>query len=144
MPTDIEHLADRLIELFETVGPGDTATVDALRELYHPDVRFTDPVQQVQGRDAFLEANRRLARRCRELSFQIHDRATTHDQIFLTWTMRIAMRLGPRVEETGVTHIRCLDGLVIEHRDYWDIAALIGSAVPGGRRLLRAAFKPFV
>lgn len=139
-----EALASRLVALFEAAGPGGLATVDALADLYDPAVRFADPVQQTDGRDAFLEANRRLVRRTRVLSFEIHDQAVTNENIFLTWTMHLAMKLGPELVEDGVTHLRISDGRVVEHRDFWDITAFLSSAVPGGRRLLRAAFKPFV
>lgn len=139
-----EALASRLVALFEAASPGDTATVEALTDLYDPAVRFTDPVQHADGRDAFLEANRRLVRRTRVLSFRIHDKAVTDANIFLTWTMHLALKLGPELVEEGVTHLRVSNGKVIEHRDFWDITAFLSSAVPGGRRLLRAAFKPFV
>jgi ketosteroid isomerase-like protein len=144
MSTPVEALADRLVELFENVKPKQPDTVEALRIHYHPEIRFTDPVQSVQGLDAFVAANRRLVERARELSFDVHERAVAGDQIFLTWTMTLAMPLGPRLHEDGVTHIRTRDGLVVEQRDYWDIAALVSSAVPGGKRLLRVALKPFV
>lgn len=139
-----EDLARRLVALFEAASPGDTGTVDALTELYDPAVQFTDPVQQANGRDAFLEANRRLVQRTRVLSFEIHEQAVADENIFLTWTMHLAMKLGPELVEQGVTHLRVSNGKVIEHRDFWDITAFLASAVPGGRRLLRAAFKPFV
>ncbi|MEM6292056.1 MAG: nuclear transport factor 2 family protein [Myxococcota bacterium] len=144
MTTNNEALADALVTLFEAVGPGDEATVDALHSHYHPDVLFTDPIQRAEGRDAFLDANRRLVRRTRVLSFTMHDRATTPDHIFLTWTMRLAMKLGPLLEETGVTHLKVRNGLVVEHRDHWDLTAFLTSALPGGRRLIRTAFKPFL
>ena len=139
-----EALASRLVALFEAASPGDIATVDALTDLYDPEVRFTDPVQHADGRDAFLEANRRLVRRTRVLSFRIHDKAVTDENIFLTWTMHLALKLGPELVEQGVTHLRVANGKVVEHRDFWDITAFLSSAVPGGRRLLRAAFKRFV
>ena len=139
-----DALAAALASLFEAVGPGDETTVEALRPYYHPDVRFTDPVQRTEGREAFLEANRRLVRRTRVLSFTMHDRAVTPDHIFLTWTMRLAMKLGPSLEESGVTHLKVRNGLVVEHRDHWDLTAFLTSALPGGRPLIRAAFKPFL
>ncbi len=140
----MQELADTLADMFEAVSPGDTAAVEALRPYYHPAIRFTDPLQHTEGLEAFLEANRRLVARTRVLSFTMHERVGSGDHVFLTWTMRLAMRIGPTLQEEGVTHLRCEGGKVIEHRDFWDIAALVTSVLPGGPRLLRAAFKPFV
>ena len=144
MPDSVAELAGRIVELFERVEAKDVQSVEALRPYYHAEIRFTDPVQSVEGIEAFIAANRRLVARARELSFEIHERAIAADQIFLTWTMTLAMPLGPRLQEDGVTHLRTRDGVVVEQRDYWDIAALVSSAVPGGKRMLRLAFKPFV
>ena len=142
--SDIERIASHIAERFEAVSPGDVESVEALRPLYHPQVRFTDPVQRTVGREEFLEANRRLVQRTRVLSFVIGDRVFSSDQIFLTWTMRLALKLGPKLTETGVTHLRLRDGLVYEHRDHWDLSAFLMSAIPGGRRIVRAAMKPFL
>jgi hypothetical protein len=89
---------------------------------YHPDVRFQDPIQQVQGRSAFIEMSERLVERCSELGAKVNDAAQTGDIIFLQWTMWLRFGPAPLSSIEGVTKLR-LDaaGRVVEHRDYFDL-----------------------
>src|SRR5690606_22778749 len=63
-------LRDAVVSPFSRLSAEDPSPIDGLRPLYAEDVVFEDPVQRVEGVDAFLDLNRRLARRARELSFQ--------------------------------------------------------------------------
>ena len=137
------NLRDRLRELFEKVGPGREDVLDELRPLYADDVHFQDPMQSIDGRDAFLATNRRLLSRARALSFTIAPPVGTDEEFFLTWTMRFAPLVGPTFEVEGVSHLRARDGAIVLHRDYWDMAGLLASGVPGGAWLLRSALRPF-
>ncbi len=120
----------------------DPATIDALAPFYAVDVHFQDPIQTVTGRDRFLDVNRRLATRARELAFAI-DRVSGDDrEFFLTWQLRVRPRLGPAMTIEGVSHLRAAGGVIEFHRDYWDLAAAFASAVPGGARALRLALRP--
>ena len=120
----------------------DVACLEELRPLYADDVTFEDPVQKVQGIEAFLDLNRRLAGRARELSFAVERVVGDDAEFVVTWHMRLRPKIGPLFELDGVSHLRAEGGKVVYHRDYWDLAALFASAVPGGQRMLRLLLRP--
>jgi ketosteroid isomerase-like protein len=135
-------LRDAVVAAFTHISPTDLSFVEELRPLYSPDIEFEDPVQKVHGYDEFTGVNVRLAKRARELSFTV-DRVVGDDaEFFITWHMRLRPKVGPLFELDGVSHLRAEDGKIRHHRDYWDLAALFASAIPGGRRILRTLLKP--
>jgi len=64
---------------------------------YHPDVRFRDPIQALEGRAAFIEMSRRLVDRCGELRAHVNDAAQTGRIILLQWTMEVKLGSAPPV-----------------------------------------------
>jgi len=135
-------LRDAVLTAFAQISANDLAFVDALRPLYADDVHFEDPVQKVETFDDFAGVNVRLARRAKELSFEVLRVVGDDNEFFVTWHMRLRPKVGPLFELDGVSHLRAENGRVKWHRDYWDIAALFASAVPGGQRILRTLLKP--
>jgi steroid Delta-isomerase len=103
---------------------------------------FRDPIQEVRGLDAFLAMNRRLLDRMRRLEWSVVSACGDESEAFLEWTMHGAPKMGPAVELSGVTRVRARDGLIVDHRDYWDMGELFASALPGGQRLLRLVRAP--
>ncbi len=135
-------LIDRLRSALVAIAPDRPEAIEALRPLYDPDVEFRDPIQALRGLDAFLAMNRRLLGRARELSFDVTSAGGSDAEIFLVWTMRATPRIGPRIAVDGVTHARTRGGLVVYHRDFWDLGELFASALPGGHTALRLLLKP--
>lgn len=132
--------ADRLRELF-AAGPFDESVNAALAPHYAEDVVFTDPIQTVRGRDAFLAMNRRLIRRARSIRFDARHVAQRGDEVFITWTMTMEPRLpAPTLVVEGVTHVTLRDGLVWRHTDYWDLLGSVMGSVP----LVGAAYRAVV
>ena len=125
-------------QLFQDMDPDAEPDFSLIETYYHPQVRFRDPIQALEGRDAFIEMSKRLARRCSELRAHVNDATQTGNVIMLQWTME--MKLGPtpltRIE--GCTKLTIDDqGLVTAHRDYFDLwGDSLGSA-PGIGKLYR-------
>lgn len=132
-----------LAALFQRVGPDDPSAVEALRPLYADDVVFEDPIQRVEGVDAFLDVNRRLLARAKKLRFDLERTIGDDDELVLVWRMTFQAKVGPEVHVDGVSHLRARGGKITHHRDYWDLATLLASGVPGGERALRFALRPF-
>jgi limonene-1,2-epoxide hydrolase len=131
--------AARLRELFAS-GPFDEAAIEALVPYYTDDVVFTDPIQTVYGRDAFVAMNRRLLSRAREIRFTVNDMAQEGDQVFLTWTMVMRAKLpSPALRVAGVTHCTLRDGRVSRHRDYWDLLGSVMESVPFAGAVYKSA-----
>ncbi len=133
-----ELLAKRLIDLLERFSADtDEELLAELEALYHPEVVFSDPIQTIRGRDAFTAMNRKLVARARSCRFQVTSWATRGEQIFLAWTLDYAPRRGPALAFDGTSLLDLRDGLVIRHRDYWDLAGSMLDAVPGVGSLYR-------
>jgi limonene-1,2-epoxide hydrolase len=135
-------LAERVRSVLEGLRADDLDGVERLRPLYDEDMVFEDPIQKVRGLDAFVALNRRLLGRAKDLTFRVHDAATTGDVSFLTWTMLCTPKLGPKIHVDGTTHLRVRGGRVAYHRDYWDLGELFTSVVPGGHAALRLLLRP--
>lgn len=142
LPRMSTSVRDAIVTAFARLSAEDASALDDLRPYYGDDVTFEDPVQKVQGLDAFLDLNRRLIRKARELSFSVESVVGEDAEFFVTWHMRLRPKVGPLFEVDGVSHLKTAGGKVRSHRDYWDIAALFASAVPGGQTILRTILRP--
>lgn len=126
-PQDILAVVEAALQ--DLVRDGQAA-IDRLLTVYADDVHFQDPLQTFDGKPAFAAMNRRLLEAARELSFDVTSSAAAGDQLFLTWRMRMATRLGLTLNVDGATHIRLAGGRIVEHRDYWDLLGAVMDSLP--------------
>jgi limonene-1,2-epoxide hydrolase len=135
-------LAARIAAALEGVTPANPEAPDHLRPFYAPDVRFRDPVQALTGIDAFLALNRRLLRRTKSIAWTIHYASGDEHDVTLEWSMRAVTRLRLAIEVDGMSRLRLANGLIVDHRDYWDVGEMLASIVPGASTVLRALRTP--
>ncbi len=123
---DTRFTAETAREMFSFRGKsptGEGVDVSIVRKYYHPDVRFQDAIQVVEGRDAVIEMLLRFPQRCKDLRCIVHRVMQEGDVIFVEWTteMEINSRI-PTLADDGCTRLLLNeDGLVIDHRDYFDL-----------------------
>lgn len=122
--------AARLCEIFGSLTHENGEPLELLERLYHPDARFQDPIQVQIGRERIIEALQHILDVSRELQFDILDAAESDRSIYITWSMYMRLRRGPAFTVDGVSHLRLEDGLIIEHRDYWDLLGEMMGMVP--------------
>jgi hypothetical protein len=122
--------AAQIVNVFSAVEGQRLGALASVAALYHPDVEFYDPIQTVRGRDAFMAMNRRLIERSRRIAFVTRDVVEGGDQVFLTWLMIFAPKLGPEVQFEGVTHIKLREGVIGYQRDYWDLVSSLLRGIP--------------
>lgn len=114
---------DAYVRFFETLTP---ETLDDLHLYVTPDVRFTDPFNDVTGVDAMQAIFRHMFARLREPVFKVTYRAqSTEDTCvwFLRWqlTAHAPALLGGDWAVTGMSELHlAADGRVEAHIDYWD------------------------
>jgi limonene-1,2-epoxide hydrolase len=137
------HLGERLATALVALTPEHADAIDGLVPLYDPAMVFRDPIQRIRGREEFLAMNRRLLRRMRRLHWGIAAVHGTDDEVFVEWRMRCTLRLGPSLDVCGVTRARARGGLIVDHRDYWDLGEMLASTFPGGQRVLDVLRAPF-
>lgn len=133
-----EHLAEQLRDIFVSFDRDADAAIARLSGLYDADIVFRDPLQTLIGRNAFLEMNRRIAKRARRLAFEVTDAMGGHDSLFLAWTMTYEPKKGRTIVFEGSTHARVRDGLITEQRDYWDLLSSVAQSFPVARSLYTA------
>jgi len=129
---------DTARQLFAAMDADAEADFGLIETYYHPQVRFRDPIQALEGRDAFIEMSARLVKRCKELRARVNDAAQTGNVIFLQWTME--MKIGPTPLSTieGCTKLTLNEGgQVVEHRDYFDLWGDSLGSTPGIGKLYR-------
>ncbi len=111
---------------------------------YRPDVVFEDPIQRLEGFEAFAAMCGRLTGRCRSLRMQIHHIAQDGDLILMDWTMTMSFRWFPGAPVRGCTRLFLHgDGRIMSQRDYYDLWGDIANGVPGYRRLYRWFMRKF-
>jgi hypothetical protein len=130
----INTLAYALVRLV----PGNPEALSHLRTLYAPDIVFQDPIQIVRGIDAFMEMNEKLMSKLRSLEWTIVAVSGDDTTGIIEWSMHAKSKLGPSLTVDGVTRAHFHEGLVVDHRDYWDLSEMIASAVPGGTLVMGA------
>lgn len=114
------------------------ATLDAshlhnLQELYSHDVRFSDPLHEIQGLTALQDYFTQLYANVSHLGFRFHGYDQVQDHAgYLRWTMHYRhprLRRGQLIEVEGCSHLLWHEK-VYQHRDYFDAGALLYEHLP--------------
>jgi limonene-1,2-epoxide hydrolase len=111
----------------------DHASIDALGDIYHPDVNFVDPIHQVSGLATLQDYFRNILQGVDYCHFEFSHCSVSHDQLFLVWQMRFRhpnLANGQEIVVPGVSHCQVQDQRVIYQRDYYDAGAMVYEHVP--------------
>ncbi len=135
---------DRLRALF-TKPYGSPAPSEAQwRELYAENVHFQDPTQERQGIAAYIKAQQGLLQRCDDVYLTAGAIAITGDTAFVEWEMGLKIK-GIEFIYPGVSRLRCnSEGLISDHRDYFDFVGPTFSPVPVVGGFVRWLYGRFV
>lgn len=118
---------DKLLDWYASLTP-DTVQ-DAARH-YAPDARFRDPFNNVRGIPAIEAIFRHMFETTENPRFIIRERMMQGEQAFVTWLFEFSLR-GKQYTVEGASHLRFTsEGLVAEHRDYWDAAEELLQKLP--------------
>jgi len=105
-----------------------------LAQLYHPDVRFIDPVHQIDGLSALQQYFDHAYARLDSCSFMAKAMAGQATQGFVSWQMQFshqAIAGGEMITVDGCTELHWhQDGRIIYHRDYYDLTQMVYQHVP--------------
>ena len=120
-----------------------TVAEASLRNLYHPDVQFTDPLVNLRGRDRFIRLNGFMHRGARSIESRLHKLVQDKDTLFASWTLVIRPKIGPTLNIEGCSYARWSNEQIVEQRDYWDVVGSLAASIPGlaqAGRLVRERF----
>lgn len=110
-----------------------TDNLSMLKELYHKDVTFIDPMHKVEGFDNLYKYFSNLYQNLNACDFIIDDVVWEDSKASVFWTMSYLhpkLNKGKRVQVRGTSHIKGQADKVIYHRDYLDLGAMLYEQLP--------------
>ena len=126
MSSFLRQFAQRFAQL-------DKDNLQRLGELYTDDVRFTDPLHEVQGLGQLRGDFTELYANVSELRFDFHGfDQITEGEGYLRWVMSYRhprLAGGRLIRVDGCSHLRWRDKVYC-HRDYFDAGALLYEHLP--------------
>jgi steroid Delta-isomerase len=120
----------RIIMQFETLSPSDLKHLD---RIYHPQVQFKDPFNEVQGVKAVQAVFQHMFNTLHEPRFVVQQALVQGNACFLTWDFLFRFQRSRDTPQTihGASHLKLdAQGLITWHRDYWDAAEELYEKLP--------------
>ena len=122
--------ADALRALFTKPYGAPAPSEAQWRQAYAPEVHFQDPTQEHHGIDAYLKAQEGLVKRCDDVYLIPGAVAISGDTAFVEWEMGLKIK-GIEFVYPGATRLRFnAEGLIVDHRDYFDFVGPTFAPVP--------------
>ena len=121
---------DDLKNLFTKPYGEEPPTKERWAEFYNKNVTFIDPTQETNGLDSYIEAQEKLVKRCDDVYLETHSILVDANCGFVEWTMGLKI-MGKEFIYPGTTRLIFSDnGLIKEHRDYFDFCGPTFGPVP--------------
>lgn len=111
----------------------DEAAIAQLGELYHAEVRFVDPIHEVQGLQALQDYFRHTMAGVAQCTFVFGEQAQHGQHAFVQWHMHLRhpkLAGGDEIIVPGVSQLEFYDDKIIFQRDYYDMGTMIYEQVP--------------
>lgn len=128
---DIGASVERIVQLYEQLTPTHLRQLD---RYYATDAHFKDPFNDVRGLAAITRIFDHMFETLQDPRFVVTQRLVQDQQAFLAWQFHFRLRSWrPEVEQciNGATLLRFdAQGLVNQHRDYWDAAEELYEKLP--------------
>ena len=145
--TATDDIIDRYAAAFAALTP---ETMDDLLATVSPQVRFTDPFNDVTSRAAFRAIFTHMFATCEAPRFHVldiaHGTQTGSHRAYLRWRMSGKLRSWPHtsLDFEGMSEVHVGDdGLIAAHIDHWDSASQLLARLPVIGALLRPVLRLF-
>jgi ethanolamine utilization protein EutA (predicted chaperonin) len=118
------------ISVYSTLRADNLAS---LATIYHPEVEFVDPMHQLKGLVALEGYFQQLYQNVISCDFVIEQRLESQNQAAIYWTMTLrhsALAGGASIKVEGHSQLQMVDDLIIYHRDYFDLGAMLYEQIP--------------
>ena len=133
-----------LKELFTKPYGKEAPSKQKWAEFYNEDVIFIDPTQKTKGLDSYIKAQEKLIKRCDDVYLETHAISRNKDCGFVEWTMGLKI-MGKEFIYPGTTRlIFSKNGLIKEHRDYFDFCGPTFGPVPVLGPFIRWLYSKFI
>ncbi len=129
-----------IISFFENLRPSD---LDHLNDIYHEDAKFKDPFNELSGIDNIRKVYQHMFDSLNNPHFVIIDSIKENQKLFLTWDFLFEIKKREyRIH--GSTYFELTrEGLIINHRDYWDVGEELLLKIPILKTLYRSFANQF-
>jgi hypothetical protein len=127
---------DNFITTYSKLG---TNNLHLLKEVYHQDIEFIDPMHHLQGLDELLNYFDELYTQVSHCQFVVEEVLEAENEAAIYWTMTFChQKLNKKrpIKVQGHSHIKSQDDKVIFHRDYLDLGAMLYEQIPLLGRLI--------
>ena len=133
-----------LKELFTKPYGTNAPSKEKWAQFYNEDVFFIDPTQETKGLDSYIEAQAKLIKRCDDVSLETHAILINEECGFVEWTMGLKI-MGKEFIYPGTTRLLfAKNGLIKEHRDYFDFCGPTFGPVPVLGPFIRWLYSRFI
>lgn len=140
----LEAALERFLNTYQRLN---RENLDLLGGIYTEHIRFSDPAHNLKGLPALRDYFAELYANVEQISFEFSSPRISNDQVFVQWVMRLRhprLNRGGEVEVPGVSCLHFTEnGLVDEHRDYFDLGVLLYEQLPLLGPLVRAVKRRF-
>ena len=135
---------DELKELFTKPYGKSAPSKQKWAEFYNKDVTFIDPIQETKGLDSYVAAQEKLINRCDDVFLETYAISINEHCGFVEWTMGLKI-MGKEFIYPGTTRLLfSKNGLIKEHRDYFDFCGPTFGPVPILGPFIRWLYSRFI
>ena len=135
---------EKLRRLFTKPYGENPPTKEEWADFYNENVTFIDPTQETQGLDSYVKAQEKLIKRCDDVYLETHAISISDNCGFVEWTMGLKI-MGKEFIYPGTTRlIFAENGLINEHRDYFDFCGPTFGPVPVFGSFIRWLYSRFI
>ncbi|WP_051202245.1 nuclear transport factor 2 family protein [Ferrimonas senticii] len=137
-PNNIPLWLTEFGQLWQQLNHGNVALID---RLYHPQIRFEDPSGVIQDRDGFKRHLHSLYQNTLSVEFSLlQPIIASHSEVTQPWQMTYRhpkLKRAQPIIVDGVSLLRAEQGLIINHRDYFDMGQMLYEPLPFVGALIR-------
>lgn len=128
-------------KIIHTFNQFNGSNIQSLNDFYSSNIIFSDPAHQIQGLDNLKNYYQRLYKNVESIHFDFKRFIQEGPILSGEWTMKLQVRQlngGKPFEVQGASFFEFnADHLVVIHRDYFDLGAMLYEKIPGLGHLIK-------
>jgi ketosteroid isomerase-like protein len=121
------ELPDRMQVFYRSIAVERHAALERLDTIFAPEIAFWDPFRETNGIDALKRVFEDWLDRYSTVGFSEFRCHGSGEYFAMTYEMHMRMAVGPMFKTPMVSVCHARDGLLVELRDYYDLASGIAS-----------------
>ena len=128
-------MASPPIDIFlETFQQVDGDNLNLLKRIYAPTISFIDPIHAVAGIEKLMDYYAQLYLNAISLDFSFNNKMHAGNAAYVQWSLLLAhakLNHGKTIALAGTSYLQFdQDDLVVLHRDYFDLGAMLYEHIP--------------